>query len=107
MALSPTQGDLGGTPPISLLSGSKKDAQLQVRSHNEAAKEVGLLINIGKTELMTPASCRDGPMLDVEEIKLVDGSCYLGSMMASSESDIKRCRALAWVAFWKLPYGHR
>ena len=41
-------------------------------------------------------------MLDGEEIKRVDDFLYIGSMMASSESDIKRRRALAWVAFWKL-----
>ena len=27
---------------------------------------------------------------------------YLGSMMASSSSDLKKRRALAWAAFWKL-----
>ena len=81
--------DLDFADDIALLSGSKKDAQLQVRSHSEAAKEVGLLINIGKTEVMTPASCKDGLMLDGEEIKRVDDFRYLGSMMASSESDIK------------------
>ena len=54
---------------IALLSGGKKDAQLQVRSHIEAVKVVSLLINIGKTEVMTPASCRNGLMLDGEEIK--------------------------------------
>ena len=51
-----------------LLSGSKKDAQLQVKSHSAVAKEVGLLINIGKTEVMTPA-CKDGITLVGEEIK--------------------------------------
>ena len=64
-------------------------------SHSEAAKEVGLLINIGKTEVMTLASCKDGLMLDGEEMKQVDDFRYLVSMMASSESDIKRRRTLA------------
>ena len=41
--------DLDFADDIALLSGSKKDTQQQVKSHIEAAKEVGLLINIGKT----------------------------------------------------------
>jgi hypothetical protein len=94
--------DLDFADDIALLSGSKEEAQQQVEVHSAAAREVGLLINIGKTEVMTPQSCGDGLILDGEEIKRVEDFRYLGSMMASSESDIKRRRALAWTAFWKL-----
>ena len=34
------------------------------RHYSEAAKEVDLLINIGKTEVMTPASCKARGVLD-------------------------------------------
>ena len=44
--------DMDLAADITLLSSSKKDAQLQLRSHNEAVKEVGLPINIEKTEVM-------------------------------------------------------
>ena len=37
-----------------------------------------------------------------EELKRVEYFHYLESIIASSESDIKRRRTVAWVAFWKL-----
>ena len=37
-----------------------------------------------------------------ESIKQVQHFKYLRSMMASSSSDLKRRKALAWIAFWKL-----
>jgi hypothetical protein len=41
-------------------------------------------------------------MLYGSPINHVDNFKYLGSMMASSVSDFKRRKALAWTAFWKL-----
>ncbi|XP_072025335.1 uncharacterized protein [Amphiura filiformis] len=89
--------DLDFADDITLLSGSKEEAQLHVQAHSEATKDVGLLINIGKTETITPNSCKDGPILDGEEIKLVEDFRYLGSMVASNESDIRRRRRRACV----------
>ncbi|XP_072046383.1 uncharacterized protein [Amphiura filiformis] len=81
-----------------MLSGSKEEAQLQVQAHSETAKEVGLLINTGETEVITSTSCKNCLNLDGDEIKLVEDFRYLGSMMASSD----RTRTLAWDAVWKL-----
>ena len=50
------------------------------------------------------ANCHPQPPLQVygEAIKHVTDFKYLGSQMASSASDFKRRKALAWGAFWKL-----
>ena len=49
-------------------------------------------------------NCCPQPPLCVygEPIKHVTNFKYLGSMMASSTSDLARRKALAWTAFWKL-----
>ena len=39
-----------------------------------------------------------------ESIKQVQDFKYLGSTMASSSNDLKRRKALAWTAFWKLQH---
>ena len=60
-------------------------------------------MSVPKTEYMT-ANCHPQPPLQVygEAIKHVTDFKYLGSQMASSASDFKRRKALAWGAFWKL-----
>ena len=40
--------------------------------------------------------------LDGETIKWVENFKYLGSMMLSSETDIKISKDQAWVAFWRI-----
>ena len=40
--------------------------------------------------------------LDGETIKWVENFKYLGSMMLSSETDIKIRKGQAWGAFWKM-----
>ena len=49
-------------------------------------------------------NCNPQPPLDIYEqpISHVSNLRYLGSMMASSISDITKRKALAWTAFWKL-----
>ena len=49
-------------------------------------------------------NCNPHPTLQVyrEPFAYVTAFKYLGSMVASSSSDFKRRRALAWCAFWKL-----
>ena len=78
-------------------------AQAQLNRTATAAKELGLIISVPKTEYMT-ANCHPQPPLQVygEAIKHVTDFKYLGSLMASSASDFKRRKALAWGAFWKL-----
>ena len=78
-------------------------AQAQLNRTATAAKELGLIISVPKTEYMT-ANCHPQPPLQVygEDIKHVTDFKYLGSQIASSASDFKRRKALAWGAFWKL-----
>ena len=64
--------------------------------------KIGLVINTQKTEFMTNTSCKKNLTLNNSDIKLVDDFIYLGSMMSSSESDIKRRLGLAWSTFWEL-----
>ena len=52
------------------------------------------------------ANCHPQPSLQVydEPINHVTDFKYLDSKMASAASDFKRCKALAWSAFWKLEH---
>ena len=79
-------------------------AQAKLNRTARAAKELGLIISVPKTEYMT-ANCHPQPPLQVygEAIKHVTDFKYLGSQMASSASNFKRRKvSLAWGAFWKL-----
>ena len=78
-------------------------AQFQLTRTADAAAELGLVISAPKTEFMT-IHCHPQPTLQVygTPINHVTDFKYLGSMMASSASDQKRRKALAWTAFRKL-----
>ena len=80
-----------------------QNAQAQLNRTADAANELGLIISAPKTEYMT-SNCNPQPPLEVYTlpIKHVSNFKYLGSMMASSTSDIIRRKALAWSAFWNL-----
>ena len=95
--------DLHFADDIALLESTMSQAQAQLNRTATAAKELGLIISVPKTEYMT-ANCHPQPPLQVygEAIKHVTDFKYLGSQMASSASDFKRRKALAWGAFWKL-----
>ena len=49
-------------------------------------------------------NCNPQPALQVygDSINHVSDFRYLGSMVASGSSDLKRRKSLAWCAFWKL-----
>ena len=70
-----------------------------------AAKDLGLIISASKTEYMT-YNLNPQPTLHVysDTINHVSDFRYLRSMMASSKCDLKRRKALAWSAFWKLEH---
>ena len=95
--------DLDFAHDIALLESSIPKAQAQLTHTAEAAKDLGLIISVLKTEYMT-ANCNPQPSLQVygEPINHVTDFKYLGSKMASAASDLKRRKALAWSAFWKL-----
>ncbi len=97
--------DLDFADDIALLESSMQRAQLQLTRTSQAAADLGLIISAPKTEFMT-INCHPQPPLQVygNAISHVNDFRYLGSMMGSCDSDLKRRRALAWTAFWKLEH---
>ena len=95
--------DLDFADDIALLESSIPRAQSQLSRTADAAADLGLIISAPKTEYMT-INCHPQPPLQVygNSINHVSDFRYLGSMMASSASDLKRRKSLAWTAFWKL-----
>ena len=93
--------DLDFADDIALLESSMSRAQSQLTGTADAAADLGLVISVPKTEFMT-INCHPQPPLQVygTSINHVTDFKYLGSMMASSASDLKRRKALAWTAFW-------
>ena len=93
--------DLDFADDIALLESSMSWAQSQLTRTADATGD--LVISTPKTEFMT-INCHPQPPLQVygTSINHVTDFKYLGSMMASSASDLKRRNALAWTAFWKL-----
>ena len=98
-----TLNDLDFADDIALLESSIPNAQRQLTRTAVSAEQLGLVISVPKTEYMS-INCNPLPPLEVYEqpINHVSNFRYLGSMMASSISDITRRKALAWTAFWKL-----
>ena len=88
---------------IALLESSISRAQAQLTKAAEAAADLGLVISAPKTEYMT-VNCNPQPALRVygDPINHVSDFRYLGSMVASGSSDLKRRKSLAWCAFCKL-----
>ena len=95
--------DLDFADDIALLESSISRAQAQLTKTAEAAADLGLVISAPKIEYMT-VSCNPQPALQVygDPINHVSDFRYLGSMVASGSSDLKRRKSLAWCAFWKL-----
>ena len=79
-----------------------EQSQLQLQDTSNRAKKVSLEVNIKKTEAMTNQAKNGTIKLDGETIKWVENFKYLGSMMLSSETDIKIRKGQAWGAFWKM-----
>ena len=75
--------------------------QAKLTSTASAAKDLGLIVFPRQS---STANCNPQPSLQVygDPINHVTGFIYLGSKMASAASDLKRRKALAWSAFWKL-----
>ena len=95
--------DLDFADDIALLESSTLRDQFQLTRTADATAELGLVIGAPKTQFMTihfhpqpPLQVCGTPINHVTDFK------YLGSMMASSASDLKRRKALAWTAFRKL-----
>ena len=99
--------DLDYADDIALLETNLERAHEQLKTTSENAKKVGLEINVEKTKIMIMNT------FDVQNaLRLNDASSdyveqvrdfkYLGSMMASGETDLKNRKGQAWGAFWKL-----
>ena len=93
--------DLDFADDIALLENSIKQANEQLDKLAAVAKEVGLEINVEKTEYMAFNIREDegNVVLDKQELKKVDDFRYLGSMMRSTETDFERRRGLAYGAW--------
>ena len=105
-----TINDLDFADDITLLESTKARAQDQLSKTASAAEELGLTISVPKTEYTcVNADTGESQPLKVygESIKQVQDFKYLGFMMASSSNDLKRRKALAWTAFWKLEHPWR
>ena len=87
------------------LEGTLDRSQKQLDKLSSTSNKAGLEISDTKTvrmELNTTHRRQEQINLNGKEIDLVDDFKYLGSMMASSQNDIKYHKSLAWTAFWKL-----
>ena len=95
--------DLDFEDDITLLESSISRARVQLTKTAEAAADLGLVISAPKTEYMT-VNCNPQPALQVygDSINHESDFRYLGSMVASGSSDLKRRKSLSWCAFWKL-----
>ena len=95
--------DLDFADDIALLESSISLTQSQLRKIADAAADIGLIISASKTEYMT-INCHPQPRLQVygNSINHLSDFKYLGSIMESSSSDLKRRKGLAWAAFWNL-----
>ena len=90
--------DLDFADDITLLESSISRAQAQLTKTAEAAADLGLVISAPKTEYMT-VNCNPQPALQVygDPINHVSGFRYLGSMVASGSSDLKRAKVTCLV----------
>ena len=79
------------TDDIALLESSVSQAQTQLTKTAEAADDLDLVISASKTEYVT-VNCSPQPALQVygDPINHVSDFRYLGSMVASGSSDLKR-----------------
>ena len=90
-----------------LLETSLERASDELKTTSENAKKVGLEINVDKTKIMimNTFDVQNALRLNKESsdyVEQVRDFKYLGSMMASSDTDLKNRKGQAWGAFWKL-----
>lgn len=103
--------DLDFADDIALLEGAFDRAQFQLNTIADNARMVGLEINIKKTEALTNQQ-HNNPDTEInshkylelkgQQIEWVRDFKYLGSYVASSETDIRIRKGQAWGAFWKM-----
>ena len=96
--------DLDFADDIALISEEIQQAQTMLKRIEEAAAGVGLAMNAKKTKVLTfnqkqqvKITANDGSVLEV-----LQDFRYLGSMMSSTENDIKSRKGMAWRACNKM-----
>ncbi|RXN37862.1 endonuclease-reverse transcriptase [Labeo rohita] len=94
--------DLDFADDLALLEGNLERAQSQLNEIAKQAEQVGLVVNVKKTEAFTNQDKSKNLELGNQKIEWVNNFKYLGSMVKSSETDISVRKALAWAAFWKM-----
>ena len=95
---SKSLNDLDFADDIALLESSISRAQVQLTKTAESAADLGLVISAPKTEYMT-VNCNPQPALQVygDPINHVSDFRYLGSMVASGSSDLKKAKVTCLV----------
>ncbi|RXN06516.1 PTHB1 isoform X1 [Labeo rohita] len=80
--------DLDFADDLALLEGNLERAQSQLNEIAKQAEQVGLVVNVKKTEAFTNQDKSKNLELGNQKIEWVNNFKYLGSMVKSSETDI-------------------
>ena len=87
---------------IVLLANTPAHGESQLHSLEQAAGDIGLHVNVDKTEFMCFNQAGDISALNGGSLKLVDKFTYLGSSISSTENDINTQLVKAWTAIDRL-----
>ena len=94
--------DLDYADDICLLENNIAEAQNQLNKLAKSAVNVGLVINIKKTEYIANIDSKEKLVINGEQLQQVEDFKYLGAHLQSSEKDLEIRTGQAWSAFWKL-----
>ena len=97
-------GDLSYADDVTLLSYYRDKAQELLHSLEQAASQVGLLVNADKTKVMSINNSTTPQLVTASNTPLKDSHTfkYLGSLVPDSYKDFKQRKAQAWSAMAKL-----
>ncbi|RXN17779.1 plexin-C1-like protein [Labeo rohita] len=87
--------DLDFADDLALLEGNLERAQSQLNEIAKQAEQVGLVVNVKKTEAFTNQDKSKNLELGNQKIEWVNNFKYLGSMVKSSETDISEPKILS------------
>ena len=83
---------------LPLLANVPTQAETLLHSLERAAADIGLHVNVHKTEYMCSNKTSDISTLNSSALKIVDKFTYLGSSVSSIETDIDTLLAKPWTA---------
>ena len=87
---------------IAILANTPNQAEILLRSLEQAVAGIGLHVNAHKTEYRCFNQTGDISTLDGTSLKLVDKFTYLGSSVSSTKKDIDTWLTKAWTAIDRL-----